>query len=65
VALTVKIVVGDGVDAEESLSRSGRLKALDLSLTPPCRLVAVLGPIVLSQSRSWWRERPRRWKAAL
>ena len=35
---------------KKALGRSGRLEALHLALAPACRLMRVLGPVVLAQA---------------
>ena len=45
-AFDVEGVVDRSMGGKKSLGRSGRLEPLHLALTPPRRLMGVLGPIV-------------------
>ena len=49
VALKVECVVDDGMEAEKTLRRSGRLETLHLALAPPHDLMGILSAIVLSE----------------
>ena len=48
--LDVERVVNGGVNGQEALGRSGRFEPLHLTLAPSCRLMRILGPIVLAQA---------------
>jgi len=50
VALGVEGVVDRSMGGHKALGRSGRLEALHLALAPACRLMRVLGPVVLAQT---------------
>jgi len=49
-ALDVKGVLDSGVNGQKALGGSGRFETLHLALTPSCRLVRILSPIVLAQA---------------
>ena len=48
-ALDVERVVNGGVNGQEALGWSGRFEPLHLTLAPSCRLMRILGPIVLAR----------------
>jgi hypothetical protein len=50
VTFEVESVVDGCVHAERTLSRSGRLEALHLSLSRSDRLMRIRGPVVLAQA---------------
>jgi hypothetical protein len=57
-ALDVEGVEDSGVNGQEALGWSGRFETLHLALAPSCRLVRILGPIVLAQPWSWRADNP-------
>ena len=48
--LNIECVVDRGMDRNEALGRFGQFEALHLSLSPPDRLMRVLGAVVGAQS---------------
>ena len=48
-ALDLERVVDGGVNGQETLGGSRRFETLHLALAPSCRLMRILGPIVLAQ----------------